>query len=392
MNYAPESFVRDIEAVQSISEVPRLLDACRLVSGMPSAAISRVVGAHWLICAVHDDEESGIQVGDKIPFARDTSEEFRRRHSPLIMRDMHSDPAFRHHPTHSLRSLGSCIAVPILRKNGTFFGMLATFQKAPLECDPNKVIAIFQLFSEIISAQLDEEDQIQRERDNLAGEREHAKRREEFIGVVAHDLRNPLAALSAGLRILGRNDQSDEAQSLIGEMELSVQRMSSIICNLLDFARGRLGAGMATISDHVDLRQIIETVVREVEAISTLPVECNISVPDRVACDGQRIGQLLSNLLNNAQVHGAKDQPIRLTAHSSDGMLEISIANRGTLIEATTLSLLFEPFYRHADAPRETGVGLGLYIASEIAKSHHGTLSARSNEAETVFTFRMPLD
>ena len=104
-----------------------------------------------------------------------------------------------------------------------------------------------------------------------------------------------------------------------------------------------------------------------------------------------RIAQLLSNLLANALTHGAPDAPVRVDAHTDAARLELSVANRGDPIPPATQQRLFQPFSRASLRPGQQGLGLGLYIASEIARAHGGTLEVSSTAEETRFTFRMPL-
>lgn len=118
----------------------------------------------------------------------------------------------------------------------------------------------------------------------------------------------------------------------------------------------------------------------EFEAALTAPVDC----------DGDRIGQLLSNLVSNALTHGAPNTPVRVTAATCNGSFELEVNNQGEMIPPALIGKLFQPFVR-ADAQRnKQGLGLGLYIASEIARAHGGTLGAASTPDKTTFTFRMP--
>ena len=110
-----------------------------------------------------------------------------------------------------------------------------------------------------------------------------------------------------------------------------------------------------------------------------------------VDCDRVRMGQLLSNLLGNAVTHGSRTQPISVRATTGHGMLVISVANGGRPIDEATRMRLFQPFFRGELRPNQVGLGLGLHIASEIAKAHDGTLAVSSDEHETRFTFTMAL-
>jgi phosphoserine phosphatase RsbU/P len=229
-------------------------------------------------------------------------------------------------------------------------------------------------------------------------ERAAGELREQLIAILGHDLRNPVAAISGGLRILKREPLSERAHKVIALMEGSTVRASVLISNVLDFARERLGGSIPlTLDRDRPLAPVIEQVVAELRLVAPdRKIIAEIDLPDPVPVDHSRLGQLASNLLSNALTHGAADQPVRLNACCAGGMFELSVANGGEPIDEDTRANLFRPFYRGApDSGAETnkrGLGLGLHIASEIAKAHGGTLDVESSEAETRFTFRMPLD
>jgi len=119
-------------------------------------------------------------------------------------------------------------------------------------------------------------------------------------------------------------------------------------------------------------------------------IDAQLSLTEPVNCDVGRISQLLSNLVANALAYGNRDAPIQVRAGVLDGIVEISVSNTGDPIPSTALEHLFEPFFRATHQSGQGGLGLGLYIAYEIAKVHGGTLAVASSPDETRFTFRMP--
>jgi hypothetical protein len=108
-----------------------------------------------------------------------------------------------------------------------------------------------------------------------------------------------------------------------------------------------------------------------------------------VNCDGARIAQMFSNLLANALTHGDPSGPVRVRARRGGGAFELSVSNLGDPIPPETIRRLFQPYTRASDRPGRQGLGLGLYIASQIAHAHGGTLEVESSAEETRFTFRM---
>jgi sigma-B regulation protein RsbU (phosphoserine phosphatase) len=229
----------------------------------------------------------------------------------------------------------------------------------------------------------------------LATERETAELREQFIAVLGHDLRNPLAAISAGAHILRRSGtlQSERERRVLGMMHTTVTRMSDLIDNVLDFARGRLGGGISLSRDAAQpLQPVLEQIVDELRTASphsTIETSFEISAP--VDCDRSRIGQLASNLIGNALTHGAADQPVRVGARTEGGEFKLWVANAGEPIPAAAMEKLFEPFFRGDVRASRQGLGLGLHIASQIAQAHGGRINVTSEPEETRFVFTMPL-
>lgn len=226
----------------------------------------------------------------------------------------------------------------------------------------------------------------------LSDERLTGGLREQFIAVLGHDLRNPLSALSSGVRLLQRDPSREKAAKIAGMMHASVLRMSGMIENVLDFARGRLGGGVSIQRDATDLETAILQVVDELRSANAgHRIELRYDLPALVDCDGARISQMLSNLIGNACSYGDPGAAVVVRASRVGDEVEISVANQGPAIPESKMATLFQPFSHEPGLAPVQGLGLGLFIASEIAKSHGGALTATSSDAETRFTFRMPM-
>lgn len=225
----------------------------------------------------------------------------------------------------------------------------------------------------------------------LVDAREAAALREQFIAVLGHDLRNPLASIAGAARLLRKQPQNDKSLTFIGLMEGSVDRMAALIDNVLDFARGRLGGGLSLTRSDVPLEPLLRQVIAELR--SSHPdhvIETDFSFPQPANLDPTRIGQLVSNLLGNAITHGDPRTPIRVGGKIAGGIVELWVANGGEPISKMAMERLFQPFFRGEVRASQQGLGLGLYIASEIAAAHGGTLTVLSDRSETRFTLRMP--
>lgn len=229
---------------------------------------------------------------------------------------------------------------------------------------------------------------------SAAAERESSQLREQFIAVLGHDLRNPLASISSGVRLLTmRETVSERGKHVLTLMQGSVIRASELIDNVLDFARGRLGDGLTLSRDALaPLTPVLQQVAAELMSVNPdRDVRIHLAIEEPVDCDRVRVGQLLSNLLGNALTHGSKTQPVFVEAQTAAETLIISVANGGEPINDVTMARLFQPFFRGDIRTAQVGLGLGLHIASEIAKAHGGILLVDSNQRETRFTFTMPL-
>jgi phosphoserine phosphatase RsbU/P len=142
----------------------------------------------------------------------------------------------------------------------------------------------------------------------------------------------------------------------------------------------------------VNLEPILQQVVNELRiGAPGRTIETDFTLPDPVTCDPFRFGQMVSNLLANGLTHGEPGEPVRLQAATTGGELEVSVANGGKPIPPGTMERPFQPFFRGEAQPSQQGLGLGLHIASEIAKAHGGAIEVASTTQETRFTFRMLL-
>ena len=226
----------------------------------------------------------------------------------------------------------------------------------------------------------------------LLAEKEVARLREQFVAILGHDLRNPLASIAGGLNILSREPQSDKGRRVLTMMNQSTQRMSSLIEDMLDLARCRAGQGIAVDPKPTDLRVVLEHVVQELQTANPgRDIQSSLDIPDQVACDGGRVAQLVSNLLGNALTHGALGRPVTVVAAPGPNEIIITVANEGDPIPRHVRDHLFEPFFRATGSAEKQGLGLGLFICSEIARSHGGRLEVHSDTKQTAFLFRMPV-
>ena len=383
-------FQSDVDAVQQIPAVPTILDVVCRVTGMGFAAVARVTEGRWIACGVKDTIGFGLQPGGELKVDTTICHEIEQHRQPVIISHVAEDLTYCKHPAPEKYGFQSYISTPILLPDGAFFGTLCAIDPKPRPLDSQEVVGSFKLFAELIAFHLDAHAQIVRSETALSDEREVSTLREQFIAVLGHDLRSPLQAVSAGAQAMVRHPE--RASELAAHVDRSVARMAGLIDDVTDFARGRMGGGLKLrLGPETRLTDTLDQVIQELQ--STQPdrvIVREFALEAPVRCDEARVAQVLSNLLGNALMHGASATPIRVTAASGCGAFELAVSNQGEPIPEALLPKLFQPFIRGVEDSPAQGLGLGLYIASEIARAHGGNLSATSTPDETRFVFRIP--
>lgn len=385
-------FQSDIDAISNIDAVPTILDVVCQTTGMGFAAVARVTHDRWVACGVRDLIQFGLEPGGELKIETTICNEIREHRQVIVIDNVAEDPIYCNHHTPAMYGLQSYISMPIILPSGEFFGTLCAIDVKPRKLNTPATLGMFKLFAELIAFHLDAHRQIKDSRDRLDIEEHKSELREQFIAVLGHDLRNPLASFTAGTRLLSKEPQTPKAEGILTHLRNTTMRMSLLVENMLDFARGRLGGGI--MIDTAEERSVAGTIAQVINEARTsspdraIAFEQALSVPIRA--DHARIAQMFGNLLGNAISHGAADKPIRVEAFAADGQFRLSVANAGTKIPDEMIGKLFQPYFRGSQNRRE-GLGLGLYIASEIAKAHGGTIDVSSSDEETKFTFSMPL-
>lgn len=213
-----------------------------------------------------------------------------------------------------------------------------------------------------------------------------------FLGVLGHDLRNPLGAImmSAALLMTAEGPEWPHAKTA-ARIVASGTRIEGLIGDLLDFTRARMGAGIPIARKELDLEAECR---RTVDEIAAFHPTCNVSFQAtghlRGLWDGSRIAQALSNLLGNAVQHGAQHRPIAVDLRGEADRVVLSVHNDGRAIPNRHLKDIFNPFRQLDPGHAKSNVGLGLYIVQAIVVAHGGTVDAESSDDGTTFTIQLP--
>jgi signal transduction histidine kinase len=386
-------FQADVRAVSSIEAMPSILDVVCRTTGMGFAAVARVTADRWIACSVKDDIAFGLEPGGELKVETTICHEIRESREAVVINNVAEDRLYCGHPTPAMYGFQSYISMPIILPDGRFFGTLCAIDPRPARIQTPEVVGMFKLFAELIAFHLSAIEQVATSEARLLDAQRTSELREQFIAVLGHDLRNPLAAISAGAELLLKTPLNEKASRTVGLIRRGAARMSSLIDDVMDFARGRLGSGIVLDCSATEpLEPILRHVIAELQAsFPDRSIDATIVLNSSVVCDQGRIAQLLSNLLANALTHGDAASPIQVKASTDEKCLELSVSNAGDPIPSAILERIFQPFSRGAVRPSQQGLGLGLFIASEIARAHGGTLTVTSSSEATRFTFRMPL-
>ena len=380
-------FQRDIDDVSALEVVPQILDVLQKMTGMGFCAVARVTPDRWIACAVKDEIGFGLRPGGELKVDTTICHEIRQSGEPVAIDNVAEHPQWATHHTPLQYGFKSYISVPVLLGDGSFFGTLCAIDPEPADVNNARVLGMVKLFAELIAKHLDTKRQLKAVKKSLKREVETAQLRDQFIGALAHDIKNPIASIWAGTRML-RRSVDDKGKQILGMMEQSVSRASNIVDNVLDFARGLSGTIVGNVA-FGRLDHSLEAIVKEMEALNPQRRIEREFFSGEIAVDHARIGQLFANLLSNALTHGKHDGYVRAGLEREGNTMRLWVANEGRAIPEEELELLFQPFKRRSG--KSDGLGLGLYIASEIANAHGGTLEARSSDQETRFTLLLPL-
>ncbi|MBL0215855.1 MAG: response regulator [Myxococcales bacterium] len=228
----------------------------------------------------------------------------------------------------------------------------------------------------------------------ISAERERTARfQEEMLGIVGHDLRGPLGAILIGTEMLAAERDPAHA-SIVMRIDSCANRMVRMVEQLLDMTRARLGSGIPVVRQRAQLVSVIRSAIDEI-SLAQPAISFELVAPDDVVgqWDPDRLGQVVSNLLGNAVQYGLPGAPIVVNVDRGNGHATFTVHNalRGPPIAPEAIAKLFEPYVRGSDTKRNgNGLGLGLYIVSEIVRAHGGTIDVESVSSGTTFRVVLP--
>lgn len=216
-----------------------------------------------------------------------------------------------------------------------------------------------------------------------------------FLGMLGHDMRNPLNAIvttASYLAALSAGEQVSEAAEILIRSGTS---MRTLLDDLVDFNRTKLGLGINVTPSDIDLAAVIADELKQFRGTNpNRQIEFAATGDTCGWWDGRRLQQLLRNLVSNAIRHGATDAPVRVALRGEEAEVSLEVANSGATIDPSAANEMFDPLKRGSAQDRSSdaqeGLGLGLFIVREIARAHGGEVDVCSDKGQTTFAVRLP--
>ncbi|RIJ37615.1 sensor histidine kinase [Pontibacter oryzae] len=395
-----DELYKDFEAVKQITNVSTMLDVICQTTGMGFAAIARVTDNRWLACSVRDEVDFGLKEGDELKVDTTLCSEIRDHRQPIVIDDFEKDTTYKCHHTPKIYGLQSYISIPIVLKNGEFFGTLCAISAKPAKVNNPKIIGMFNMFADLLSFYLQSLDVL--ERSYQANVELHHENRilanvnfdlDSFVYTASHDLKSPIANLEGLLDALTEtfskeNLDRDEVNSIIKLMRSSIKRFAATIKDLTTIVEIDKNSG----NEQVEAINLVDVVERIKQEQQRQIAESNASIT--VACEddptlyfsAKNFKSVMHNLISNAIKYRSPDRApeILVRMKKVGGKTQLSVSDNGIGIPYDKQDKIFSMFKRFHD--HVEGSGLGLYIVKRMIDNVKGQIIVESelNKGTTI--------
>jgi Signal transduction histidine kinase len=259
----------------------------------------------------------------------------------------------------------------------------------PVNFDQNKLEMLLPVCSDLIAIDFKTVVEYRNTRRKLEQELNYSKNRELILSSLAHDLNNPVSIVKVISQYLQGNIKDENQKSLLKKIEEASFRMKGIIDDVLDFSSIRLDYGFLRVRDNQRMDSLIRQILSEFELLHNRTLIANINLPIDIPCDYTKMGRAFTNLIGNAIKHGNPHQNIEINAFIEKENFIFSVTNEVSYSQSSDLTDLFKPFVKGANS---NGLGLGLFIANEIAKIHKGKITVTLEDNKITFNLMIPID
>ena len=284
--------------------------------------------------------------------------------------------------------LKSYISYPIINKKDAIIGHLSLMNAQPVHFDQNKLEILLPVCSDLIAIDFKTVIERRNTRRKLEQELNYSKNRELVLSSLAHDLNNPVSIVKVISQYLQGNIKDENQKSLLKKIEETSFRMKGIIDDVLDFSSIGLDYGFIRVPDKQRMDSLIRQILTEFELLHNITLIANINLPIDIPCDHHKMGRAFTNLIGNAIKHGNPQQNIEINAFVQNEHFIFSVTNEISYPQSSDLTELFKPFVKGTNS---NGLGLGLFIANEIAKIHKGKITVNLEDNKITFNLMIPL-
>ncbi|MEJ8800738.1 sensor histidine kinase [Pontibacter sp. H249] len=396
-----DKLLKDVETVKQIPIVPAMLEVICRTTGMGFAAIARVTQERWLACSVRDEVGFGLKEGGELEIETTLCNEIRDSGKLIVFDNASEDALYKDHHTPRIYGLQSYISVPIILKDGTFFGTLCAIDANPAKVNNTQVIGTFTMFAELLAFHLQSLELLEKaQKANIKLTNENKVLAnanfdlDNFVYVASHDLKTPVANIQALLHLLtdavNKEDlDRKDLKNIATMLRSSLDQFAITIKDLTTIVEAEASRDDVVPAD-LNLFEVVEHVKQELGKFlevsgAQINVTCNktplISFPEN------NFKSIVYNLLSNAIKYRSPDRApdIQIQMDKVDGKTRITFTDNGLGIPKSKHSELFTMFKRFHD--HVEGSGIGLYLVKRMVEHRDGQISVNSTVGEgTTFT------
>ena len=414
---ADQNFQEDIDNIGQIPIITQLLDVICQTTGMGFTAVARVTEERWITCSAHDAIGFGLKPGDELEIKTTICNEIRENNKPVIIDHVAKDPLFFNHHTPLQYGFESYISMPIMRKDGTFFGTLCAIDPAPHFVSSPQVTGMFTLFADLISfhlsavesgkktetllqeekafnAELEKQVQLRTlelEENNTALEKMN-KELQAFAYISSHDLQEPLRKIQTFAAVISERESknlSETGKDYFKRMQNAAARMQTLINDLLAYSRTNttdLNFEDTHLNDILkEVKLDLKEELHDKDAVIESDKMCRATIIPF------QFRQLLYNILGNSLKFSSPSRPLVIKINSlidfgenldnsklipNKQYCHIRIEDNGIGFDQKYSNRIFELFQRLQDRQQFKGTGIGLAIVKRIVENHNGFITA----------------
>ncbi|KAA0992398.1 sensor histidine kinase [Dyadobacter aurulentus] len=410
MSNLDSNLLNDIARIEQISIVPTMLEVICRTTGMGFAAIARVTEDKWVACSVRDEIEFGLKPGGELVLETTICNEIRSNREAVVIDNVDRDPNFCQHHTPKMYGFKSYISVPIILKNGKFFGTLCAIDPRPAVLSDIKITGMFNMFVDLIAFHLQSIESVERTRQTL-NEVNHQLAdsiniNNQFQFISNHNLQEPLRKMRVFsgmmLNAVDKNEL-DKVKAYAARVDSCAAEFSAIVTELSDFTE----LFNETNFETVDLNQVVSDVSGLLSLLlETTNTQITFENLPTITANRFQMEQLFRNLVTNSiqyakgggqhliHIHPGKNEneiAERNGQQKMNHVLKIVIEDNGRGFSQVQLQKIFNIFSKFPDYKNGQTEGHSLAYCRKIVNNHGGHIKAESAEGKgTVFSITLP--